>query len=71
MEQAVEVSKLCLDGLREHTLGNGIQHTVHDVNEDVLVRGIADQDVGASDGDCPSVVVDLDEDVVTARRGDL
>lgn len=71
LEQAVEVAVLGLDGLREHALGDRIQHTVHDVDNDVLVRGIAHQDVGTSDGDCPSVVVDLDENVVTARRGDL
>lgn len=71
LEQTVEVAELGLDGLREHAVGNRVQHTVHDVDYDVLVRGIAHQDVGASDGDRSSVVVDLDEDVVAARRGDL
>lgn len=71
LKQAVEVPKLGLDGLREHALGDRVQHTVHDVDDDVLEGCIALQDVGAPDRNRPSVVVDLDEDVVTARGGDL
>lgn len=71
LQQAVKVPKLGLDGLREHAFGDRVQHTVHDVDDDVLEGCIALQDVGATDRNRPSVVVDLDEDVVAARGGDL
>lgn len=71
LEKPVEVSELGLDGLRQQAVGDRVQHAIHDVDDDILVRDITQQDVGTSNGDRPAVVVDLDEDVVAARRGDL
>lgn len=71
LQEPVEVAVLRLNGLGQQAFGERVEYSVHDVENDVLESCISLEDVSTRNGDRPAIVIDLDEDIVSTKGGDL